>query len=281
MPTVVVVVNDRARLPTQHYFISLLLPAWQALGIDVTVVEGPDADVPADVALLHVDLTHVPDAYLALAQRHPRAMNFGAADISKRTVSRRLVQPGDGYAGPVIVKTDANCGGLPDRFAGYRTPVLGQWRRAWDRFGPSSRTGIVRYGEYAVLDSADDVPSAIWGNRAFVVEQFSPERDGPGFALRTWTFLGDREINRRSVGPDPVVKRDNTTQTTDTDPAPDEVRAFRQRIGLDYGKIDYVISDGVPVVLDANRTPTYSPSIGARGASFAAGLASGIDAWLP
>ena len=30
---------------------------------------------------------------------------------------------------------------------------------------------------------------------------------------------------------------------------------MRRRLGLDYGKIDYVIHQGQVVILDANRTP--------------------------
>jgi len=36
---------------------------------------------------------------------------------------------------------------------------------------------------------------------------------------------------------------------------PKEVTGMRRRLGLDYGKIDYVIHQGQVVILDANRTP--------------------------
>jgi D-alanine-D-alanine ligase-like ATP-grasp enzyme len=39
---------------------------------------------------------------------------------------------------------------------------------------------------------------------------------------------------------------------------PEPIVAARRRLGLDYAKLDFVIHDGEPVLLDVNRTPTFA-----------------------
>ncbi len=39
---------------------------------------------------------------------------------------------------------------------------------------------------------------------------------------------------------------------------PDAIRGLRRRLGIDYGKLDYVVHDGEVVLLDVNRTPAVS-----------------------
>jgi len=63
---------------------------------------------------------------------------------------------------------------------------------------------------------------------------------------------------------------------------PAALRAERQRLGFDYGKFDFVIHDGEPVLLDANRTPWAArPADRAAMKSSNADLAHGIEMWLP
>ncbi len=52
-------------------------------------------------------------------------------------------------------------------------------------------------------------------------------------------------------------------------------------MGLDYGKIDYVVVDDVGIVLDANLTPTYGAGAAPKVRQLADQLAAGIEAWLP
>jgi D-alanine-D-alanine ligase-like ATP-grasp enzyme len=48
---------------------------------------------------------------------------------------------------------------------------------------------------------------------------------------------------------------------TATDPReeepPAELLALRRELGLEYGRIDYVIVDGRVVIYDVNKTPSY------------------------
>jgi hypothetical protein len=81
---------------------------------------------PADILLIHVDLSVVPDEYLEFASRYPIALNKAAKDIRKSLISLNLVRAGDSYSGKVIVKTDLNYGGSPERIM-RRNPSL--WRR--------------------------------------------------------------------------------------------------------------------------------------------------------
>src|SRR5688500_421839 len=85
------------------YFLREIADVWRERGLRVTVVSGPGRYVDGDVAVLHVDLTRVPDPYRELARRYRRVMNERVIDISKRRVSDQVVRPCDGYRGPVIV----------------------------------------------------------------------------------------------------------------------------------------------------------------------------------
>ena len=60
------------------------------------------------------DLTVLPRAYTDFYDRFEHVVNRDVVDISKRAFSKLRVKPGDGYEGPVIVKTNANFGALPE-----------------------------------------------------------------------------------------------------------------------------------------------------------------------
>lgn len=107
---------------------------------------------------------------------------------------------------------------------------------------------------HPVYPSADLVPSGVWRNRNLVVERFAAERQGDRYLCRHWLFLGSREVSRRTVSPDPVVKFRGVMERT-SDPVPDVLRRIRQELGFDYGKFDYGIADGEVVLYDVNRTP--------------------------
>ena len=89
--------------------------AWRAMGHDVAFVRGIARDVEADLVVPHVDLTVLPDDYVRWLARHPRVVNRAVVDISKRRISRLAVGPDDEVDGPVIVKSNRNYGGLPER----------------------------------------------------------------------------------------------------------------------------------------------------------------------
>lgn len=224
------------------YFVHEFAKVWREKGIEVTIVRGPEERADADVALLHVDLTVVPPEYLALARCYPVCVNGHVADISKRVVSAHLVHPGDGYVGPVIVKSDRNCGGQKE------------FELARRGFLPPSY--LARHKEYAVYDSPSEVPDDVWSNRDLVVERFCAERQGDLYCLRTWMFFGSRETGSVAYSPNAVVKSDSVVRREPLTEVPEELRQVREELAFDYGTFNYALVDGHAVLFDANRTPT-------------------------
>jgi hypothetical protein len=98
-----------------HYLVKPLIEAWQAAGIRVDVVRGLGRRPPADVLFPHIDLTITPRPYRRFFDRYALVVNRQLVDISKSRISTNLVGPHDSYAGPVIVKTERNYGGLPEQ----------------------------------------------------------------------------------------------------------------------------------------------------------------------
>jgi hypothetical protein len=247
---------------SSYYLLRYLIDMWGKAGIDAVVLRGTARYEEAEALILHVDLTVIPDDYLAFSRRYPLVINGRVRDISKRRVSTNLVGIRDAYDGPVIVKTDRNFGGVPER----GLPSRGPWRRLSRGLCgrlPWSVTGRLQPGDYPVYPSRRSVPLAVWLNPRLVVEKFIPEREGSYYALRQWVFLGDRGISQRILSREPVIKSSNVAHRERDVPVPEGMRALRKRMGFDYGKFDYVVYDGEPALLDANRTPGvygHSPS---------------------
>lgn len=251
-----------AKAYRRPYQIWGLRDEWEREGLEVVVQRGLDEHVDADAVVNHVDLTVLPPEYAERLRLYPAAINAKAVDLSKRRVSEHLVGPGDGWDGPVIVKTDLNCGGM--REAEMLDGAL--VRRARELVSavraPSWRTRrTVPSDEYLVLDSVDQVPKGVFENPRLVVEKFLPEREGDLYVLRNYTFFGDRYVNKRLVSPDPVVKSGSPIALREEIPVHPDVIAFAARFHLDRGKVDYVVRDGRVVVYDLNRTPTLGPSM--------------------
>src|SRR5438094_3657126 len=99
----------------RSYAISFLAEFWRQDGHRVHFLFGTRKFVPADLILIHVDLSIVPDEYLDFASRYPIALNSDVKDIRKSQISTNLVKQGDVYSGKVIVKTDLNFGGSPEQ----------------------------------------------------------------------------------------------------------------------------------------------------------------------
>ncbi len=256
MARVLILVHERASLSDTSYFLRSIAGVWSEQGHTVIEQRGPVHPAPeADIAFLHVDMTKVSDDSIRFLGRYPRAVNIGTGDISKRLVSRFIVEPGDGYKGPVIVKTDANCGGLKES-AVKRARRGGRLADSLRNRLPWPMRSRIDTAEYRVFDSTDAVPRAVWRNRHLVVERFQPEMKGDLFCLRTWVFLGDRETSSICYAREPVVKSHTIIGRDALDGVPDELRAMRRDLGFDFGKFDYVLRDGRVILFDANRTPS-------------------------
>ena len=241
---------------------------WTAAGHEVGVVAGLGDWPDADIAVMHVDLSVIPDAYSEAARRYPRVINGKATDIRKRRVSRNLVLPGDDWSGPIVIKTDLNYSGIPELHA---SELARRDNRPADYpAGPIVSTDR----PYPILPSSKDVPDEVWANPGLVVERFLPEQDTQGYWTRAWVFFGDRERCSRYLGTEPIVKTSNIV-ARESVPVPEELRVERERLGFDYGKFDFVVREGTAILLDANRTPSgppANPQIEASNANLALGL---------
>jgi hypothetical protein len=244
---------------------------WRQRGHEVVLHGGIENPPEGDLALLHVDLTVVPPPYRRVLERYPRVLNRAVLDVSKRLISRQLVAgPDDPWDGPVLVKTDANYGGLPE--LGLRTLA--------GRAGvPTAIPEGVALESYTVFPSPGAVPPAVWTTPALIVERFLPERDGRGYYMRHWTFLGDRERSNRYRAEVPIIKASDILDGEPV-PVPDDMRAWRARLGFDFGKFDYVLHDGRCVLLDVNRTPGSPDEMIARQPAAFQALADGIESFL-
>lgn len=242
--------EHRPNLPT--YLISHLAEFWREDGHEVRFVFGTEERVAADVLFVHVNLSVVPKRYAAYATTFPAAVNGAALDIRKSVVSRQLVRPGDGWDGPVILKSNLNFNGSPERILAQsrlqRRSRL--WRAATQRIAAVHDR---RWTGYRVLERAADVPAGLFAREDVVVERFLPEVEDGLYHMRMYQFLGDRWTCQRLASNDQVIKAGNSVSAAEVEPHP-ELGEWRKELRLDFGKLDYVVHDGRPVLLDANKT---------------------------
>jgi hypothetical protein len=229
---------------------------WTKAGHRVITHYGTENLPEVDIVILHVDTTYLPDEYLRRLRRYPVVVNRRAVNISKTEYSKNIVTEKDDYAGAVIVKTKANYGGLPD--AWYQDPslmgrlcvrlrILSQRNHGWENCSELDPFN------YPILNNKKEVPEGVWKNRNLMVQQFLPEREEDLFFVRYWIFFGDQGWARRFGSKKPIVKfRTRVTAEKDI-PLPDELVEMRNRLGLDYGRIDYVQHEGKTMILDVNR----------------------------
>ena len=248
--------NDKGR--AQYYAIARLAEIWQDSGINTIFVFGTKRFVPADIAILHVDLSVVPDKYIKFAQEYPKVLNGKVKDIRKSTFSNHIVYPGDDYEGKIIVKSDLNYAGKPEqRMHRLKVPKELQpiWRRVTrSRFlGGSGRPYFDSPKDYLIFESARMVPRNWFDRNDIVIEKFLPELDHGDYLTRSYYFLGhcNQCVLWRSTGP--IVKRSSANSMELVEAHP-EIELLRRSLHFDYGKFDYVIHENVPVLLDINKT---------------------------
>ncbi|HKY63908.1 MAG TPA: hypothetical protein VJR29_10845 [bacterium] len=289
---VAIIVHSHDVFESNGYWMKEIAESWREAGTRVSVVRGPDEPVQADLAVLHVDLTAVPQDYLDLLRQYPTVLNGGVADTSKRLTSSHLVRRGDGYGGPVIVKTDRNFKGvqevrlavkglLPRKPRDLRRNYRYFFQEAWRTGKALLRHGYApAYRDYSIYDSAQAVPARLWGHPDLVVERFLPEIRQGHYCVRTWLFLGDREKSAIFYSKSPIVKSANILRQEPLDEVPEELRRIRRELKFDYGKFDYTVVDGRPVLFDANRTPTLGSFPKARYRPMVQFLSEGLGCFL-
>lgn len=260
--------------------IHALREVWQKQGLQISYIYGTKEHPEADLLIPHINLTHTPPEYIEHIRSYPNVVNRNVVDISKRRISTNLLSENETCEGPVIVKTNNNYGGRPEyRLAQRRHPFLARiWRRsvpiAEYVFGQRlAWRSMLR--EYSVYKSLTEVPSGVFRNPALVVERFLPEKEGSHYFMRHYLCLGDHTRSVRVVGSTPFLKRSACVPVDEGFPVPDQVISLRNQLGLDYGKIDYVIHNSQVVILDVNRTPG-APHMAEARARVVNDLADGI-----
>ena len=262
--------DDSPRPFTSVYLLFDVAQHLHQMGHKIRLAQGPEA-IGGDAALLHVDATIVSQEYLDLEGRYPRAFNFSTFDISKRNVSRLILAKDEAWDGPVIVKSNFNNKAMAEDVH----------NRVAVRHGrPLPHPGVTAFDKYEVFDSIDQVHEHIWSDPSLVVERFVPEEDGNGnFVFRTWVFMGPRERCTRFITKDRISKAAGVLGYEPME-VPEKLRAERERLGFDFGKFDFVMHNGEPLLFDANRTPGTAAAIREMRAKGARNLAEGMHELL-
>ncbi len=243
--------KDRHR-DLRRYDIVHVAKYWEALGHQTLHVFGTETFEPADIAILHVDLSLVPQRFLDFADRYPVCLNRNITDIRKSAISRQLLSENDDYDGEVIVKSNCNSAGVPER-------VNGSW---WSRAGlrirqlylkSRQRIVIAKQKDYQIFEHLSQVPREVFARPDLIVEKFLPERHGDLYHVRCCVFLGNGTPCQMMISPERVVSIGNSIALVECDTHP-EILQLRKQLGFDYGKFDYVIHEGKVVLLDANKT---------------------------
>jgi hypothetical protein len=245
--TILIFVHQQDQFDKKPYLLRKMMECWRAAGFQVVVQSGPGPQIDADLVISHIDLTVIPENYLAYLRRYSRVLNGKVVDISKRLISQNCLRYADPTMGPVMVKTNRNCNGLGE--ANKQSHFVRKLRQMLPWTMRAEGVG------YRIFPSVHDVPFLVWLNRHLVVERFRPERHGELYALRTWIFFGDQETNSICYSHEPRVKATNALRREAVAEIPTELRRMREILGFDYGKFDYVIEQGQVVLYDVNRTP--------------------------
>ncbi len=233
--------NDIKRNLKKYAIISIA-EYWRNYGIKVIFVFGVDRFVHADIAILHVNLSVVPDEYIEFARHYPIVLNGEVKDIRKSSFSRNIVKQNDPYKGKVIIKSDLNHAGRPEWLDGRTASNDCPWCSEPPK--PSN---------YQVFDNLNDVPQSYFKNKEIVIEKFLPEKENSLYFIRNYYFLGDKEICIRLASKNPVVNASTHGSIDMIEPHPKIIK-LRRALNFDYGKFDYVIFKGNAVLLDINKT---------------------------
>ncbi|MBI4747180.1 MAG: hypothetical protein HY774_01725 [Acidobacteria bacterium] len=282
---IAILFHEKDRSQVEYYVITSLAEYWREADYEVIFIFGVRQYYPADLILVHVDLSVVPDEYLHFAQQYPIVLNGNVKDIRKSTFSQNLVQPGDAYEGKVIVKTDLNYAGRPEQMVpcsrtDSRSGIL-KWITS--RFRSEAESHLPRFEtphDYQVYDTLREVPEVFLTSQNFIVEKFLPEMEDDLFFVRYLRFLGDRTNAVRLGATSPIVNGRTQVFREIIEPHA-EIVELRHKLKFDYGKFDYVLHGGHPILLDTNKTIGAArvpnpPQIEARWRY----LAAGIDAYF-
>ncbi len=252
---IVILLHERETpASVRAHLISYIADHWREDGHEVVYLFGTSTWVPADAILVHVNLSVVPETYLTFARQYPIALNARVRDIRKSAIGQQVVRRDDAYDGKVIVKSDLNYAGEPERRF-ERAPLVegSMTARVLNRLHRLRYPSFRSPSEYLIYDHLSLVPRRYFSSKDLVIQKFLPEMDGDMYCVRCWHVLGDRTFAVRLKSSFPVVNGATHQSVERIEPHPDIVAA-RDRLAIDYGKLDYVIVGTRAILLDVNKT---------------------------
>lgn len=257
MKTICILVHEKDPFRDQHYLIQQLAEKWCARNFKIEIARNPENLSGADIVIQHLNMTTIPASYTEALDSHPLVINGKIHSISKRTISKNLLKPGCNYLNPVIVKTDNNHGGRPDRRLQKKYDPISMFCRQIKKRCPWQITGILDPENYQIYPKSYMVPHSVWQNNNLVVEKLCTEKEGNLYLLRQWIFFGSKEICRVLLSPNPVIHAGDVVAKRYSTNIPQNLRKARKKFGFDYGKFDFIIRDGKAVLFDTNFTQSF------------------------
>lgn len=253
MKTIMILKNDHN--PNRFYLIDALAQRWMKMGYKVVTHYGTKNLPSADIAILHIDKTIVPDEYSECLSQYSIVLNRNALDISKSLISKNMVRPEEDYSGPVIIKTNANFGGVREAREKSPSQKEKKWLRWLLKMKPNwEKIDSLNPHKYPIFKNKKSIPAGVWTNKNLIVEKFLPEIENGLFFLRYWIFFGEQGWAGRFGAKKPIIKFRKRVTKDELIPIPDELKLVRKKLGFDYGRFDFVQHDGKPVLYDVNKT---------------------------
>lgn len=274
MKTILIVNAERQR---KKDLITHLAKRWEMMGFRVIMHYGSNNLPPADIAVLHVNRTVVPQIYHDVLADYPIVINRNILDISRERYSKILLTDQSNYKGAVIIKTNANYGGMPE----YNQLEEQQRLPQDDNWSTKEFLDPRRYPIYRRLQ---DVPHGAWENPHLIIEKFVPEIERKYFFrkyyfVRYWSFFGDSSSTGRFGSRNPILK----FSSRETEDIPVEIPASlvekRRELEIDYGRFDFVVHNNRAILLDVNKTLGGGPTLKNYG-DFLDNLAQGINSFV-
>jgi hypothetical protein len=239
-------------LRAHGYILRRALDALVSAGMRCRALDRVDREVSGRIAMVHVDLTEVPETLLPLLNSYQLCLNGKARSIHRHLYSRARIDQESAYAGPVIVKTVLNHRGLPELINRCRSDSQLLWRWRFDR-GPLVREHCP---EYVIYPSKESVPKAVWADERLIVERFLPKSTSLPVTKYRYDFFLDVTLHIRAVYDSLVGDHTRVREVSVAGDIPHAVMEVRRNLHLDFGSIDYFVIDDEVVVVDANKTTT-------------------------
>ena len=271
-----ILTSRKERLQNRH-LIKVLAGIWREQGHILSFGNRPPPTTDAVIA--HTDYSMIDEHFFRQVDEGIPVINSAARNFLKSNVSQLLINENSKWHGPVIIKTDANCHAA-EEYAYHGLDLLRLLKIFAGRFVSWQWTGELPFRTYPILERTDQVPGWVWQDHRLVVEKFMPERDGELYVLRLWMFFGEQEYCMRVCSELPVVKSRKLVSVDLVEEVPDAVRSVRRKLGLDFGKIDFVMHGNDALVFDVNKTPTVDLNKRGQPGPFVRRLADGLDGLL-